>query len=75
MRRFLGSEDYDTADEELMLNEMQAYVMFTLDPQFFRASDAGMTDQRREQLRAEFLRGLDVAWLKDNMSHKLAAAP
>jgi hypothetical protein len=75
MRRFLGSEDYDTADEELMLNEMQAYVMFTLDPQFFQASDAGMTDQRREQLQEEFLRGLDVAWLRDNMIHKLAAAP
>jgi hypothetical protein len=75
VRRFLGSEDYDTADEELMLNEMQAYVMFTLDPQFFRASDAGMTDQRREQLQEEFLRGLDVAWLRDNMIHKLAVAP
>jgi len=75
VRRFLGSEDYDTADEELMLNEMQAYVMFTLDPQFFRASDAGMTDQRREQLQTEFLRGLDVAWLRDNMIHKLAVAP
>jgi hypothetical protein len=75
MRRFLGSEDYDTADEELMLNEMQAYVMFTLDPQFFQAADIGMTDQRREQLQAEFLRGLNVAWLRDNMLHKLATVP
>ncbi len=75
VRRFLGSEDYDTTDEELMLNEMQAYMMFTLDPQFFQASDVGMTDQRRQQLQAEFLRGLDVAWLRDNMIHKLAAAP
>jgi hypothetical protein len=75
VRRFLGSEDYDTTDEELMLNEMQAYLMFTLDPQFFQASDVGMTDQRRQQLQAEFLRGLQVPWLRENMIHKLAVAP
>jgi hypothetical protein len=75
MRRFLGSEDYDTADEGLMLNEMQAYLMFTLNPQFFQASDAGMTEQRREQLQAEFLRGLQVPWLRENLIHRLAAAP
>ena len=43
VRHFLGSQDYDTADEELMLNEMQAYLMFTLDPHFFSAADIGMT--------------------------------
>jgi hypothetical protein len=75
VRRFLGSEDYDTSNEELMYNEMQAYLMFTLDPKFFQASDVGMTEQRREQLQAKFLRGLNVAWLADNMTHKLVAAP
>ncbi len=75
VRRFLGSQDYDTGNEELMLNEMQAYLMFTLDPRFFQASDVGMTEQRRQQLQAEFLRGLDVSWLADDMMHKLVATP
>lgn len=74
VRRFLGSQDYDTADEELMLNEMQAYLMFTLDPHFFSAADIGMTRQRREQLQAAFLRGLNVGWLRDDMEHPLTAA-
>jgi len=75
MRRFLGSQEYDVADEDLMLNEMQAYLMFTLDPHFFRPADVGMTEERRNQLQAEFLRGLDVAWLRDTMQHKLAVTP
>ena len=50
VRHFLGSQEYDTTDEELMLNEMQAYLMFTRDPRFFKASDIGMTEERRAEL-------------------------
>ena len=32
VRGFLGKEDYDVREEELMYNEMQAYLMFTRDP-------------------------------------------
>ncbi len=75
VRRFLGSQEYDTSDEELMLNEMQAYLMFTRDPHFFKASDIGMTEERRAELQAAFLRGLDVPWLRENMLHPLNGSP
>lgn len=74
-RRFLHSQEYDTDDEELMLNEMQAYLMFTRDPHFFKPEDAGLTEQRLAELQAEFMRGLDVGWLRNEMEHPLTAAP
>ena len=64
IRRFLGSMDYDTNIEELMYNEMQAYVMFTYDPRFFLASNVNMTSERRLQLQAAFLKGMPEGWLK-----------
>lgn len=75
VRRFLGSQEYDTTDDELMLNEMQAYLMFTRDPHFFKASDIGMTDERRAELQAAFLRGLTVPWLREYMLHPLISSP
>ena len=42
MRRFLASEEYDTTQHELVVNEMQAYLMFTRNKEFFRASDVGL---------------------------------
>jgi hypothetical protein len=75
IRRFLGSQEYDTADEELMLNEMQAYLMFTFDPHFFKTADAGMTEERRAELQKAFRSSLQVPWLRDNMDHPLAGAP
>lgn len=74
-RRFLHSQEYDTDDEELMLNEMQAYLMFTRDPHFFKPEDAGLTEQRLAELQAEFMRGLEVGWLRNEMEHPLTAAP
>jgi len=68
MRRFLGKEEYDTTDRTLMLNEMQAYVMFTRDPAFFRAADIGISDARRTQLQREFLAGMPPGWLKDRLA-------
>ena len=68
MRRFLGKEEYDTADRTLMLNEMQAYVMFTRDPAFFRAADIGISDARRTRLQREFLAGMPPGWLKDRLA-------
>jgi hypothetical protein len=67
VRRFLGWDGYDTADEELMLNEMQAYLMFTDDPHFFLPSNVGMTEARRAALRAAFRRDLPIGWLRDAM--------
>jgi hypothetical protein len=71
VRRFLGSEGYDTTDEELMYNEMQAYLMFTRDPEFFTPARVGMTPRRLAILQEQFLRGMPTGWLHD----ALAATP
>jgi hypothetical protein len=69
VRSFLGSQDYDTADEDLMLNEMQAYVMFTYDPRFCKAVNVGMTLARRLELIAKFRDGLPEGWPKEALEH------
>ena len=71
VRRFLGSEGYDMTYEELMYNEMQAYLMFTRDPEFFRPDLVGMTSEHLAELQDEFLRGMPRGWLHD----ALAATP
>ncbi|HEY3847268.1 MAG TPA: hypothetical protein VGL95_09160, partial [Acetobacteraceae bacterium] len=71
VRRFLGAEGYDTGYEELMYNEMQAYLMFTRDPEFFTPARVGMTPRRLADLQREFLRNMPTGWLRD----ALAATP
>lgn len=68
VRRFLGAEEYDTRAEELMYNEMQAYLMFTRDPMFFTPDKAGLAPGRLAELRAEFLAGMPPGWLRDVMA-------
>lgn len=65
VRKFLGSEEYDTNEEELMYNEMQAYLMFTRDPLFFTPDKAGLTPARLADLQAQFLAGMPQGWLRD----------
>jgi hypothetical protein len=67
IEKFLGSEDYDTADATLMVNEMQAYLMFTYDPHFFLPSNVGMTAARLAALQLAFRRDLPVPWLREAM--------
>ncbi len=74
VRRFLGSEGYDTTYELLMYNEMQAYLMFTRDPEFFRPDLVGMTPQYLAELQAEFLRGMPDGWLRGQLAATLRAA-
>jgi hypothetical protein len=71
VRQFLGAEGYDTTYEELMYNEMQAYLMFTRDPAFFTPARIGMTPRRLAALQGRFLRGMPTGWLHD----ALAATP
>lgn len=68
VRRFLGSEGYDTNYEELMYNEMQAYLMFTRDPEFFTPARVGMTAQRLADLQTQFLRGMPTGWLSEALA-------
>ncbi|HYP63828.1 MAG TPA: hypothetical protein VEQ16_08070 [Acidocella sp.] len=61
---FLGRQGYDTSDTELMLNETQAYLVFTHDPRFFNAAAVGMTEGFVTQLREGFIAGMPDFWLK-----------
>ncbi|MGH7041519.1 MAG: hypothetical protein ACREFY_05225 [Acetobacteraceae bacterium] len=68
IRRFLGSEEYDISQQEVVVNEMQAYLMFTRNPQFFRAADIGITQAQRVQLEQAFLAGMPHGWLRDRLA-------
>ena len=66
-RKFLSNQGYDTDNAELVENETQAYLVFTTDPRFFKASQAGLTPARRAELRAAFTRDMPSAWLRNNL--------
>jgi hypothetical protein len=63
-RRFLGSEGYDTANEDLMLNEAQAYLVHTPDRNYFLPDRAGLSEAEAVRLREVFVRGMPDGWLK-----------
>jgi hypothetical protein len=63
-RRFLGGEGYDTADEDLMMNEAIAYLVHTPDPRYFRPGLAGLSDEAAAALRRSFARGMPESWLR-----------
>lgn len=50
-RAFLAREGYDATNEELMLDEAQAYLVHTPDPRFFNAGHVGLTQAQVERLR------------------------
>jgi hypothetical protein len=62
-RRFLGTDGYDTSNEDLMLNETQAYLIHTADPHYFAPDRAGMTEAEAARLRDIFVRGMPDRWL------------
>jgi uncharacterized tellurite resistance protein B-like protein len=64
IRRFLGNEGYDTANEDLMLNEAQAYLVHTQDERYFRPDRAGLSVAEAALLRETFVRGMPGGWLK-----------
>jgi hypothetical protein len=64
LRRFLGSEGYDTANEDLMLNEAQAFLVHTGDKRYFLPDRAGLGDAEAARLRDIFVRGMPDGWLK-----------
>jgi hypothetical protein len=74
VRRFLASEEYDPRAEELVENEMQAYLMFTRDSEFFTPAKVGMTPGRLFELQASFHRNMPQGWLRDLLGQTLVAA-
>ena len=63
-RRFLAGEMYDSSNEELMENEMQAYLVHTPDTRFFRPGDAGLRVDEAAGLRRMFVAGMPPGWLQ-----------
>ena len=72
-----GREGYDTADTTLMLNETQAYLVFTRDPRFFNGDAVGMTQAEIDQLRAGFIANMPNFWLQPmaNATLPVSVAP
>ena len=58
MRRFLAGLGYDSRDEELILNEAQAFMMNTPDSRAFSAADGALSDTDLAELRTRFWRTL-----------------
>lgn len=75
VRRFLAGEEYDPSLEQVMFNEMQAYLMFTRDPLFFAPGMVGLTPARLAELQTKFLDGMPVGWLRDALAGYPAASP
>jgi hypothetical protein len=74
-RSFLAKDEYDAGEEELMYNEMQAYLMFTRDPMFFTPAMAGLTPARQSELQARFLAGMPAGWLRNILASYQDLAP
>jgi hypothetical protein len=72
---FLGSEGYDTADTTLMLNETQAYLIFTRDPRFFNGSVVNMTQAQVDTLREGFIANMPNFWLQPMANAPLPIGP
>ncbi|MBS1190016.1 MAG: hypothetical protein H6R10_1808 [Rhodocyclaceae bacterium] len=53
---FLGKFNYGTGNEDLLINEMQAYLIFTPDPKSFSARKLGVPDEELESMREAFRR-------------------
>ena len=73
-RFFLGNQGYDTGQDDLMMNEMQAYLMHTPDKRFFNARAVGLSEDRLARLRAEFLADMPRGWLRDETPPQLLPA-
>lgn len=61
---FLTRQDYDPANEDLIINEMQAHLMHTTDIRYFNARDCGIAPERVAALRAAFLAKMPQGWLQ-----------
>ncbi|MDE2007661.1 MAG: hypothetical protein KGI51_13920, partial [Rhodospirillales bacterium] len=73
VRSFLAREGYDITQHELVVNEMQAYLMFTRAPEFFRAADIGMTPAERTRLQRAFQSEMPRGWLRARLAALNAA--
>lgn len=59
---FLTRDGYDPALQDLTINEMQAYLGFTPDPEVFNAAVLGVSEAKLETLRARLLASIRPGW-------------
>ncbi len=64
-RRFLVAEGYDPTLQTLLINETQAYLMFTPSRTFFSATALGVSDAAVAEWREAFREGMPPGWLKE----------
>jgi hypothetical protein len=74
-RTYLGTEGYDTSLEDLMINEMQAYLMHTPDLRFFDPTRLAITPARFAAIRAAFAAGMPSCWLRAETPGVIGNAP
>lgn len=55
--KFLSKYNYAVNQDELLVNEMQAYLIFTPDPNAFSADKLGITETELESIRRSFRQG------------------
>lgn len=56
-KKFLANYGYSTYGDELLINETQAYLMFTPDPASFSARKLGVSEAELEAMRDAFRKG------------------
>lgn len=56
-KNFLSKYNYAINEEELLINEMQAYLLFTPDPNSFSAKRLGIKEEELEAMRNAFRKG------------------
>lgn len=64
-RRYLATQGYDPGNDDLMANEMQAYLMHTNDARLFSAASLGVAVEVLDRWQSEFLLGMPNGWLRD----------
>ncbi len=62
---FLAEGHYDTSITDLMINETQAYLMFTPDPRLFSASALGLSAAALAALRHRYREDMPAGWLRE----------
>ena len=74
-RTYLADDGYDPALEDLMMNEMQAYLMHTPDRRFFDPDKLGIPAARLDQIRQSFVASMPSCWLRDVTSATPGVVP
>jgi hypothetical protein len=68
---FLQALGYDMANHDLVVNEMQAFLLFTPDTAYFSAPMIQASAAELAELQARFLAGMPACWLRDLATTKL----